>query len=397
MCIRRAKTVYPSDAEGTAVQKVFARRLYDGRSDQPQRDQVIEIAGGRILAVRPAQGDDAAACPGAEIVAPGFIDLQINGARDTQFNFDPTPEALARIADGARQGGTAHLLPTFITAPGQDYLQALAAGRAAMAARSPGILGVHLEGPFLSPERPGIHPPSAIRPLTEADIAALSTPFPGVLLLTLAPECQPPGALTQLAQAGVIVAVGHSAASAEQIRAAEACGLRGATHLFNAMSQLTGREPGVVGAVLASPELFAGIIADGLHVDWGNIALAARLMGGRLCLVTDAMLTLAGESRSFDLYGQQIFREGDRLANAEGRLAGAHVAMDTSVRNLVEAVGLPLPQALRMASTHPARALGLGAELGGIAPGYRASLSLLDGGLSARAVVVDGRYFDTCG
>jgi N-acetylglucosamine-6-phosphate deacetylase len=392
MCILRGKNVTCPEAICRAV---FARSLYDGVSDIPLHNQLIEIEAGRIRAVR--AGDLAAAqaagLPVAEIVAPGFIDLQINGAQDTQFNFDPSPEALARIADGARQGGTAHILPTFITAPGQEYLAAITAARGAIAAGSPGILGLHLEGPFLSPARPGIHEAAAIRPLEPPDLAALTAPFPGSLLLTLAPECQPAGALERLAAAGVILSVGHSAAGAAEIAEAEKAGLRMATHLFNAMSQMTGREPGVVGAVLASERLFAGIIADGHHVAWENVRIAVGMLGARLCLVTDAMLTLAGTAQGFALHGVEIFLQGDRLTDAGGRLAGAHVAMDTSVRRLMQGAGVSLPLALRMASTHPAAALGLEGELGRIAPGYRASLSLLDAALQATGVVVDGRYF----
>ncbi len=372
---------------------LYAEALYDGIGQSPRLRQVVEIAEGRITRVRDALPGEEAQLPRAPIVAPGFIDMQINGAADVQFNFAPCAESLARIAMGARQGGTAHLLPTFITAPGQDYLLALEAGRAALNHGVPGILGVHLEGPFLSPERPGIHPAKAIRPLDEADLTALCAEFPGVLMLTLAPECQPEGALARLAAAGVCLAIGHSAASLAEVRTAEGDGLRLATHLFNAMPPLAGRDPGVVGAVLTSPRLHAGIIADGVHVDWANIALAHQMLGARLCAVTDAMLTLAGEAVTFDLYGQTVFRDKSRLANAQGRLAGAHIAMDETLRNLVHEVGLPLAEALAMTSTNPARALGLEQELGRVTPGYRASLTVLDRHLTAQAVVVDGCFF----
>ncbi|MGO4854696.1 N-acetylglucosamine-6-phosphate deacetylase [Phaeovulum sp. W22_SRMD_FR3] len=374
---------------------VFARRLYDGASDLPQENRVIEIEAGRIRAIRPGDLPSAVAAgmPVAEIIAPGFIDLQINGANDTQFNFDPSVAALARIAAGARRGGTAHLLPTFITAPGEAYLSALTAVRAALAAKTPGILGLHLEGPFLSPARAGIHDPAAIRAMTSADLAALTAGFPGPLMLTLAPECLPEGHLAALAAAGVILSVGHSAATAAEVAAAEAAGLRCATHLFNAMSQMSGRAPGVVGAVLASDRLYAGIIADGHHVAWENIRIAVKAMGARLCLVTDAMLTLAGTAPGFALHGVGITLQGDRLTDAAGTLAGAHLAMDAAVRRIMDGAGVSLPQALRMAATHPAAALGLAAELGRVAPGYRASLTLLGEDLASCGVVVDGRYF----
>lgn len=366
--------------------------LHDGVSGEPLPDMLVEIAEGRITGLRSATADAAqrAGALMAEVAAPGFIDLQINGANDVQFNFDPTVAALEKIAAGARRGGTAHLLPTYITAPGQDYRQAMAAVAEAIARRVPGILGLHLEGPFLSPARPGIHDPGAIRRMEADDLAALTAPFPGKLLLTVAPEELPPGYLAALEKAGVIVFAGHSAATSAQIVAAEAQGLSGATHLFNAMSQMTGREPGVVGAVLGSDRLFAGIIADGHHVDATNLRIAARLMPDRLCLVTDAMLTLAGTRDRFMLNGAEIRLHDGRLANAEGRLAGAQVAMDECVRQMQAAAGITQDLALRMATTNPARALGCTDRLGTLRPGTRASLALLDADLHAKAVVVDG-------
>lgn len=380
----------------TRLDRFIARQLYDGVTDTLHPDQVVEIAGGRISVLRPATAEDARdGMPEFDLVAPGFIDFQINGAADTQFNFDPTPEALERIAAGARQGGAAHILPTFITAPGRDYLHAIKAVQSAISSDTPGILGVHLEGPFLSPERPGIHDRAAIRVLEAEDLAQITQARAGTILLTLAPETLPAGALKALCDAGVRVFAGHTAATADQIAAAEAEGLTGATHLFNAMSQMTGREPGVVGAVLSSARLFAGLIADGHHVDWRNVAIAARLMPDRLCLVSDAMLTLAGQTTRFDLHGESIeLREG-RLTNAEGRLAGAHISLSQSLRNMRDHVGLSLPAALRMVTANPARALGLAAELGAIRPGHRASLSCLTRDLGPVGVMVDGVWFDT--
>lgn len=377
------------DNAGQPVRHVFARTLYDGRSDVALHDQVIEIDGGRIRSVTPAAQAPRGAIE-ADIVAPGFIDLQINGANDLQFNDDPTPEALTKIAKGARRGGTAHFLPTFITALGQDYLRAINAARSAINAQSPGILGLHLEGPFLSPTRPGIHDPTAIRPMEATDIAALTAPFPGSLLVTLAPECQPDGTVAALTKAGVIVFAGHSEATNAQIATAKVQGLSGVTHLFNAMSQMTGRAPGLVGATLASDTLYAGIIADGHHVAWDNIRVAVRAMPDRLCLVTDAMRTLAGRISEFSLHGENIHLSGGRLTNAQGTLAGAHVAMDECVRNIVRQNIAPPAQAIRMAATNPAHALGLDNELGAIAPGFRASLTMLDENMTATCVIIEG-------
>ncbi|WP_299360756.1 N-acetylglucosamine-6-phosphate deacetylase [uncultured Paracoccus sp.] len=366
---------------------IRAGLVFDGRADEPLPDHVVEIEAGRITALRPARPGDPR--PAAAILAPGFIDLQINGAADRQFNLDPTADTLARIAAGARAGGTAQLLPTFITAPGQDYRRALDAGRTAVERGVPGVLGVHLEGPFLSPARPGIHDAAAIRPLDAADVALLAAPFPGVLLVTLAPEGQDPAMIAALDRAGVILFAGHSEAQPGDLPPQ----IRGVTHLWNAMSQLAGRAPGLVGAALQSDRLFAGLIADGHHVAWGNVAMAARLMADRLCLVTDAMLTLAGTTEEFTLSGRRIWLAEGRLTDATGRLAGAHVAMDDCVRHMIRHAGVSPAAALRMASGNPARALGLDGSLGRIAPGWRANLTLLDADHDATGVVVDGALF----
>lgn len=381
-----------SDKPNARPDRVLARQLFDGIGPTGIADQLIELADGKIAAIHPATAADLAdpSLLSAEIVAPGFIDIQINGAGGVQFNFAPSVATLDQIATGAREGGTAHILPTFITAAGTAYQTAITAAKQAIDAGVPGILGLHLEGPFLSPERPGIHDPKAIRPITPEDIAALTADFPGPLLLTLAPEQLPAGALAALTKAGVVVFAGHCAATAGVMAEAEQQGLRGTTHLFNAMSQITARQPGVVGAVLASPALFAGIIADGQHVAVENLRIAARLMPDRLCLVTDAMLTLASDIDQFTLNGQQILLRGGRLTNSAGTLAGAHVAMDESLRNMVKFTQLPLAAVFKMASLNPARALGLQQELGLVQPGYRASLTLLRADLKATAVVVDG-------
>ena len=385
-----------SSTEPARPSKLLARQLYDGITGDLRSDQVIEVADDRITCVRAATAQDAhdRALPNFDLVAPGFIDFQINGAGDAQFNFDPSPEALQQIAAGARYGGTAYILPTFMTAPGRDYVRAMEAVQVAISQDVPGILGLHLEGPFLSHERPGIHDPAAIRGINAGDLDRLCTAEVGVLLLTVAPETLPSGALTRLSKAGVRVFAGHTEATADQIAGAEADGLVGVTHLFNAMSQMTGRAPGVVGATLASRGLFAGIIADGHHVDWRNLATAARLMPDRLCLVTDAMLTLAGQSTGFELHGESIGLQGNRLTNEDGRLAGAHISLIQCVRNVLAHTETGLSDTLRMVTSNPARALGLEKEVGTVRPGCRAALTCLTRDLDVTAVMVEGHLFD---
>jgi len=364
---------------------IRAAKLYPGDGAAALEDQVLDIRDGQITAITQRRGpvDQEVA-----IAAPGFIDIQINGANDVQFNNKPSADGIAQMAEGARRGGTAHLLPTFITDEGRRYQQAVTAVAEARAAGVAGIAGVHLEGPFLSPNRPGIHPPDCIRPLDATDIAFLSAANCGTCLLTLAPECAPEGAIRQLSEAGHTVFAGHSAASFAEMQKAQREGLSGATHLWNAMSPLTSREPGVVGAVLASEMLYAGIIADGVHVDFANVGIAARLKPDHLCLVTDAMLTLAGKTDRFDIHGVEIRRDGNRLSDAGGTLAGAHLAMDEAIRNMVQQVGLSLPKALQMASGNPASAIRR-PDLAQIQVGLPASLSFLSHDLQALGSYAD--------
>ncbi len=365
--------------------------LFDGETEQPRTDRAVVIRKGRILDITEA----AHAPPGrvlrAPVAAPGFIDLQINGGGGVMFNDAPTRDTLRRMIRAARRGGTAHILPTFITAPGTGYRAAMRTVREALAEAEPGILGLHLEGPFLSPARPGIHPPTAVQRLSEDDLAALCKGVGGPFLLTLAPEEAPPGAIARLVGAGLTVFAGHSEADHAAMRRAADEGLGGGTHLFNAMSQIMGRAPGVVGSLFDDDRLFAGIIADDIHVHPANLRLALRVMTERrLCLVTDAMATLDAPEASFTVNGKTISQKDGRLADAEGRLAGAHLAMDEAVRNMCRLGGAHRAQALRMASTTPAEALGLGADLGRIAPGQRASVTLLTPELEACGTVVDG-------
>ncbi|WP_432256392.1 N-acetylglucosamine-6-phosphate deacetylase [Limimaricola sp. AA108-03] len=374
---------------------VLPEALFDGEADQPLAERAVVIRHGRIHDVTAAVRAPAGRVLRAPVAAPGFIDLQINGGGEVMFNDAPTRDTLRRMARAARRGGTAHILPTFITAPGTGYLAAMRKVREALAEAEPGILGLHLEGPFLSPARPGIHPPSAVQRLSEDDLDALCEGVGGPLLLTLAPEEAPPGAIARLVGAGLTVFAGHSEADhAAMIRAADE-GLSGGTHLFNAMSQIMGRAPGVVGSLLDDDRLFAGIIADDIHVHPANLRLALKAMTERrLFLVTDAMATLDAPEASFTVNGKTISQKDRRLADAEGRLAGAHLAMDEAVRNMCRLGGAQRAQALRMASTTPAEALGLGGDLGRIAPGQRASVTLLTHELEACGTIVDGQLPD---
>ncbi|MEX0502429.1 N-acetylglucosamine-6-phosphate deacetylase [Alphaproteobacteria bacterium LSUCC0719] len=390
-----APRMTPDDPNIHASYRIQANRLFPGGGEAPLLDQIIEISDGVISRILPlADVRDAADGPAAfhhfEIVAPGFIDLQINGAGGAMFNDTPDMPTLACMAAAAGKGGTCHLLPTFITAPGTSYMAAL---DAVAAWDGPEILGIHLEGPFLSRKKPGIHPPDAIRPMTDDDVArlcAFAGGFAGRVMLTLAPEEATPAHLQQLHDAGIILFAGHTDASAQEMSRAVDHGLRGVTHLFNACSQITAREPGVVGAAFIDNRLVAGIIADGHHVDPDNLALAARLMSGRLCLVSDSMSSYGSTLDSFSVAGRQVSLIDGRLQADDGTLGGAHLGLDEAVRTMVTRAGVSLAEALDMASGIPANILGLADSHGRIEPGRPASLSCLDETLGACAVIVGG-------
>jgi N-acetylglucosamine-6-phosphate deacetylase len=305
-------------------------------------------------------------------LAPGFIDVQVNGGGDVLFNDAPTVEGARRIAAAHRKFGTTGLLPTLISDSTEKMRRALEAANTAVSAE-PSLLGVHLEGPFLSPEKPGVHDPRQIRQPSADELALLTAPRKGVLLVTLAPEVVPPGFIAQLVAAGVRVSLGHSMASYRQTRAAMAEGLTGFTHLFNAMRPLASREGGPIAQALESPEAWYGLIVDGVHVDPAMLRLALRGLG-RPMLVSDAMPPVGGSRSGFRLYGKNIAVRDGCCVTENGTLAGTVLDMAGAIRNCVRLLGVPMPDALRFASTHPATFLGLDRMLGKLAPEYRADL-----------------------
>ena len=370
-----------------------AAMLFDGATLHDRR--VVTIDDGRIVTIadRAPAGVAVETLPEDAVLAPGFVDLQVNGGGGVLFNDDPSAERLRHIAAAHARLGTTSLLPTLISGPPPLRRAAMAAVRDALAAGVPGIAGLHLEGPFIAPARRGIHPRAHLAQPTEADLAAMRAPFPAPLLLTLAPDLVPPDAVAALAEAGVSVFLGHADATLEQAAAALAAGARGFTHLYNAMSQLGSRAPGMVGAALDSATATAGIIIDGLHVHPAAIRLAfARLGPTRLFLVSDAMPTVGDDAATagFVLDGRRIRLADGRLTDDAGTLAGAHLSMAEAVRNAVRLVGLPLAAALGMASATPAACIGL-ADRGRIAAGARADLVALDAELRVIAVWQGGQ------
>lgn len=324
---------------------------------------------------------------------PGFIDAQVNGGGGVLFNNTPTVEGVRAIARAHRRFGTTGLLPTLIT-DGPDAMRAgIAAVREAIDAGEPGILGIHLEGPWLAEARKGTHDAAKFR-VPDADEIALATSLGrGVTLITLAPERVPPETVRALVARGAIVAGGHTDAGYAQARAGIEAGITGFTHLYNAMSPLQGREPGVVGAALEDRGSWLGVIADGVHVHAASlrVALAAKPRG-KVFLVTDAMPMVGGDDPAFDLYGETITARDGVVRNAAGSLAGSALDMLTAVRNAVDMLGLPLAEAARMASTYPADFLGLSRTHGRVAEGCQADLVRLDANLDLRGTWIAGHH-----
>jgi len=325
------------------------------------------------------------------LIAPGFIDVQVNGGGGVLFNDARTVEGIAAIGAAHRRFGTTGFLPTLITDTPAAMVEAVAATKDALAAGVPGLLGIHLEGPFLNPERKGVHQSKFMRAVGEDDVAHMTSLRKGRTLVTLAPEMVSTQMIARLASAGVIVSAGHTRASYETVRAARGAGLTGFTHLFNAMPPLAGREPGPVGAALDDPDCWCGLIVDLVHVSAPSLRIAIAAKGWeRMMLVTDAMPSVGSSLGSFVLHERTITRRDGKLTTEDGTIAGSDLDMASAVRNTVTALGLPLEAALHMASRAPAEFLGLDDELGRIAPGYRANLVLLDDGLKVRETWIDG-------
>jgi N-acetylglucosamine-6-phosphate deacetylase len=311
-------------------------------------------------------------------LVPGFIDLQVNGGGGVLFNDQPTIEGIEAIGRAHRAFGTTGFLPTLTSDELPIVDRAMRAVEAAIAKGVPGVLGIHIEGPFINPEKRGIHDPGKIQKIDEAAVELLASLSNGVTLVTLAPELPPPGLIAALVERGVVVAAGHTAASYEQARQALDEGVTGFTHLFNAMSQLTARAPGAVGAALES-DAWSGMIVDGFHVHPASLRVALTAKGpDKLVLVTDAMPTVGSDRSSFMLGGQPIHLDNGRLAAEDGTLAGSNLDMASAVINAAEALQVDQATAIRMASLNPARALGLQQTTGAISPGLSADLALLN-------------------
>jgi N-acetylglucosamine-6-phosphate deacetylase len=365
-----------------------------GRPDDPRPSSIL-LADGRVRAV----GGDADAAATADtrrleadglVATPGFIDLQVNGAGGDDLTADP--DALGRVAEALPAYGVTAFLPTIVTAPYHVHDAARAALTVHLAAGRRGArpLGLHFEGPFLSPERPGVHDPALLRPPDRAATRDWS-PTGGVRLATLAPEL--PGALeliADLVRRGVVVAAGHTAADYDVGRAAVEAGVRYATHLFNAMTPLEHRAPGIAGALLADSRVTIGLIPDGLHVHPAVVGLVWRMTGAdRVSAVTDAMAALGRPPGRYRLGDAEVVVDG-HAARAGGRLAGSVIGLDAAVRNIMQFAGASLAEAVATVTSVPARLLGL-EDRAAITAGSVADLTLLSPGADVMATIVDGR------
>jgi N-acetylglucosamine-6-phosphate deacetylase len=354
-------------------QVFFGARMFDG--ERMMGDRAVVVEDGTIVAIapyaqRPADGEAVDLAGG--VLAPGLIDWQVNGGGGVLFNDAPTVEGIAAIVAAHRGDGTTSLLPTLITDAPKKLEAALAA--AAEAQRTiPGALGIHVEGPFIDPRRKGAHPAAFIRSMTRQDADQLIAAKAGVMVVTLAPASVSNELIARLSQAGIVVSIGHAEATAEQAETAFAAGARAVTHLYNAMSQLGHREPGLVGAGLADPEIVCGLIADGHHVHRTAARAAFRAKGARgIALISDAMPPAAGGPKTFNLEGRLVTQVGTRLTLEDGTLAGAAITLMDAVRYATRTLGINLADALTMATSTPARLLRLSHSIGSLQPGRRA-------------------------
>lgn len=379
----------------TETFSIAGARIFDGSG---WRDgEALQIKDGRIFgfsAEDVRQVDPTEVKADGLLVVPGFVDLQVNGGGGVLFNNMPSEDGIRRICATHARFGTTALLPTLITDGPQVMARALEAGTQAHRNGVPGYLGLHLEGPYLSKARKGTHDPALIRPMTDSDLSnliAVAGTF-GKALITLAPESATENQVAQLSAAGYCVSLGHSDADCQTALRYAAAGASMVTHLFNAMSPLTHREPGMVGAALSSGVLSCGLIADGFHVDPVAMGIALRAKAGpaRIFLVTDAMSTIGTDDIGLELNGRQIFRHGGRLTLADGTLAGADIDMLSCIRYVHQILGLPLDEALRMASTYPAQAIGAYTK-GRLAPGSAADFVLMTPDLALVSTWIGGQ------
>lgn len=369
---------------------IFDGATWHDRSALVINDGIVE---GLIAADSPT---DAIRVPAdGALLVPGFVDLQVNGGGGALLNLTPTLDAIRTMCTNYARFGTTAMLPTLITDTPEKNVVAIAAGAEAVAQNVPGFLGLHIEGPHLAVSRKGAHDPKLIRPMEEADLLRFldaRKKLPN-LLVTVAVEAADTTQISRLAEAGIVVSIGHSDGTYAQLQAAVAAGASMVTHLFNAQSQLGNREPGIVGAALDLGAISAGLIADGIHVHPTSIGVALRSKRGpgQIFLVTDAMSPTGTDWTEFVLTGQTVYRKNGALRLADGTLAGADLTMIDAIKFVHHTVGVPLDEVLRMASLYPAQALGVATTHGHLNRGARADFTVLSDALDIRSTWIGGQ------
>jgi N-acetylglucosamine-6-phosphate deacetylase len=367
---------------------LLADEVFDG--EELHLSMPVTIVDGRVVALDTVPGVEPQRLSG--LLAPGFIDIQVNGGGGALFNDAPTVSTIARIGAAHARFGTTAFLPTLMTDSAEIMSRAADAVSEALRLGIPGVLGIHFEGPYLSVAKRGVHRAHAIRRISAAEWELFERTDLGTRVVTLAPESVPEPDIERLVELGFLVCLGHSNADFETAQRALQAGATGFTHLFNAMSPLSSREPGMVGAALVDEDSWCGLILDGCHVHHAaaKVALKAK-RAGKVMWVTDAMPPVGTEDTEFELFGARVVRSGNQLRDPNGTLAGSVLDMTTAVRTGVRRLQLPVVESLRMASRYPAEFLRLGNEYARIAVNARADLVLLDDDLNLKATWISGQ------
>ena len=369
-------------------------RIYTGH--EILDDHAIVVANGLIERICPLSelpADIEQRALNGAIISPGFIDVQLNGCGGVQFNDTAeavTVETLEIMQKANEKSGCTSYLPTLITTSDELMKQGIAVMRDYLSQHPNQALGLHLEGPWLNIVKKGTHNPDYVRKPDSELVDYLCANADVITKVTLAPEMAGPEVISKLSAAGIVVSAGHSNATLKEAKIGFRAGITFATHLYNAMPYITGREPGLVGAIFDEPDVYCGIIADGLHVDYANIRNAKRIKGDKLCLVTDATAPAGANIEQFIFAGKTIYYRNGLCVDENGTLSGSSLTMIEGVRNLVEHCGIALEEVLRMATLYPARAIGVDKQLGGIAPGMVANLTAFTHDYKIIKTIVNG-------
>jgi N-acetylglucosamine-6-phosphate deacetylase len=368
--------------------RLLAERYFDG--DKFHQQAVLSISNGKITAIDRRITDYDQAVTG--LLSAGFVDLQVNGGADVLFNHHPTLASIKAIVQAHIPFGTTAMLPTLITDDVTVMHRAADAIAMAIQQQVTGVLGIHFEGPHLSVTKKGAHSAKFIRPISSAEWQIMMRPDLGQVLVTLAPEQVPPDVIKTLVAQGIKVCLGHSNADFNTAQRAVDAGADGFTHLFNAMSPVQAREPGLTGCALVNDQTYAGIILDGQHVAYPTAQIALKTKPkGKLFLVTDAMPLVGSSASQFSFFDRTVTLNEGKLTSSTGELAGSVLDMASAVRNAVQYLSIELAEALRMASLYPARYLGQAHRIGKLAVNYQADMVLLDDALQVQATWLAGQ------